>query len=122
MLNTIKAIFKPKLSREAFEAYFHRLPNEVKVSWFRDGKFIVGEVEVDDKHKFMTQGLNADDFVEMVNDSVITYFDIPKNYINLIKSAKTYKPSTFEQKQLADLSIKNSSFAFKKNEDVLELA
>ncbi len=122
MIKSIKRyLSKPKLSREAFEAYFHRLPDGIEVNWRRDGKFIVGSVVADGK-KFVTQGLNADEFIEMVNDAVITVFDIPEDYIDAINKSKAYSPTAEEYKRLNDNKISHSSFGSKKREGALALA
>lgn len=122
MIKSIKRqLFKPKLSQEAFTAYFHRLPDSIEVNWHREGKFIVGRVAADGK-KFMTQGLNVDEFVEMVNDAVITVFDIPEDYINVINKSKAYLPTAEEYKRLNDNKISHSSFGSRKRESVQALA
>ncbi len=121
MIKSIKKyLFKPKLSHEAFVAYFNRLPDGIKVNWHRDGKFIVGNVSADGK-KFMTQGLNADEFIEMVNDAVITVFNIPEDYVDVINKSKAYFPTEEEYRKLNDNKISHSSLGFKKREDALVL-
>ena len=117
----LKSLFKQKLSREAFGAYFYRLPSSIEVSWFRDGKYIVGTIKTEDQ-EFSTQGLDADDFIEMVNDAVYTMYDIPDEYIDLLKTVKTYSPQLKEKQKLQDASIKNSIIRFLKNEEVLQTA
>lgn len=112
---------KDKLSKEAFEAYFHKLPNDIEVRWFRDGDFIVGKV-VAGEFKFVTQGKDADDFIEMVNDAVIAVNSIPKEYIDVIKQYKTYKPPLEEETKLRNLNVKGSVISVRKNEKVLRLA
>lgn len=120
-LRALKNLFTEPLSREAFEAYFNRLPAEIGVSWFRDGNFIVGKITVGN-HVFMTQGKDADDFVTMVNDAIITVFDIPPQYYDVIHQAYTYEPSAEEFAKLRNESIKNSNLSFEKNEKVAQLA
>lgn len=119
-MNFIKSLFRPKLSREAFEAYFNRLPQFIEVSWFRDGKYIVGNIKAGDQ-EFMTQGLNGDDFIEMVNDAVYTMFDIPEDYIDVIEKAKTFQPPVEERKKLEDQSVQSSVIRFHKSEQVLSV-
>ncbi len=106
-----KKIIKPEIFPEAFFAYFHKLPNNIQVEWFRDGTYIVGNITAGDR-KFVTQGTNADDFIRMVNESVALAFDIPQNYIDLILRNKLFSPSTEEKKKLDDVSIKSASFGF----------
>jgi len=118
-----KKIIKPEIFPEAFFAYFHKLPENIRVEWVRDGEYIVGNITAGDK-KFITQGLDADDFVQMVNESVVAAFDIPRNYIDLILKNKLFSPSTSDRKKLEDLSVKGSSFGFvnSKKEGDLQLA
>lgn len=115
------AIFSQPLSREAFKAYFNRLPDGIEVSWFRDGKFIVGNVKAGD-NKFVTQGLDADNFVDMVNDAIITVFAIPRQYYNVIRQTHTYLPSQEQLQQLQNVNIKKSTVSFAKNREVVQLA
>ncbi len=86
---------KPRLSREAIEAYLNRLPDVIQVDWVRNDDFIVGEVKAGE-HTFMTQGKDAQDFIDMVNDGVVMINKIPKNYREII--LKTYIPSFDIQK------------------------
>jgi hypothetical protein len=74
---------------------------------------IIGEVS-DGKIKFVTQGVNADNFVEMVNDALITAYNVPPEYCDVIKNSKTFNPTPTEYKKLCDLSIKKSSFGTNK--------
>lgn len=97
MLNFIRTLrthsfFRPKLSQEAAEAYFHRLPNQIQVAWFRDGDVIVGKVKTQE-HEFMTQGRTADEFIEMVNDALVAAYDIPSEYIDCISQVRAYTPT-----------------------------
>lgn len=122
--NEIKRkIIKPEIFPEAFFAYFHKLPSNIQVEWFRDGDYIVGNVTAGDK-KFVTQGVGADDFIRMVNESVVLAFDIPRNYINLIIKNKVFSPPIEDRKKLEDVSIKSSNFGFvnSKKEGDLQLA
>ncbi|MEK7643979.1 MAG: hypothetical protein AAB390_01605 [Patescibacteria group bacterium] len=118
-----KRIIKPEIYSEAFFAYFHKIPNNIQVEWFRDGDFIIGNVTAGDK-KFITQGLNTDDFVRMVNESLVVVYDIPQNYTDLILKNKPFAPSVEERKKLDDISIMKSSFGsvVKKKEGDLQLA
>ena len=119
MMKFIKMFFKPKLSREAFIAYFNKLPDTVEVSWMKDGGLIVGKVIAGD-NEFMTQGRNADDFIEMVNDAVITAYRIPESYIEALKkTGKTYLPAKEVWINLNDGKITRSKFSFEKKAEVL---
>lgn len=116
-----RCFLKPSLSPQAFEAYFYRLPKTLEVKWERDSvdNFIVGWIS-DGKKEFMTQGKDAKDFIEMVNDAVYTYFDIPEDYVHALSKLRTYNPPTTEMEKLADKSIKERSFRFKRNEELLK--
>ena len=118
----LRSIFPHKLSREAFVAYYYRLPEEISVDWQRDGDFIIGTIS-DGENEFVTQGKDVDDFIEMVNDALITVHDIPAEYIHALKSAsRTYKPNDSQRKALEDVSITHSNLSFHKNEEVLRAA
>ena len=94
------------LAPEASEAFFHRLPNKISVSWFRDDGYIIGEVETD-KYKFKTQGEDAEDFIFMVNDAVYTMYDIPENY--RVLNLKDYSPPLKAQLALRNMSVNSST-------------
>lgn len=119
-MNVLAMFFAPKLSKEAYVAYFHKLPDTVAVSWFRDGELIVGKVVAGD-NEFMTQGKNAEDFIEMVNDAIITVYGIPKNYIEALK-IKAYQPPPEVWTALNDGKITQSKFSFEKKTEALQLA
>ena len=114
-----KDLFREGLSKESFEAYFYRLPDDIGVSWFRDGNFIVGKVSAKDR-EFMTQGRSVEEFIDMVNDSIYTVFDIPKNYLDVMKKTKSYNLPAEEKKKLEDISVKKSSLLFRKDDKVLQ--
>lgn len=116
-------IFRPqkKLSKEAFEAYFNRLPDSIEVSWFRDGNFIVGKVKAGD-NEFMTQGMSGDDFIEVVNDAVIAVNKIPRQYIDVVRKSRAYNPPIEEKKKLEDINIKNSVISLPKDDKILQSA
>lgn len=97
----------PELQKEAFTAYFHKLPNKIKVGWFRDGDFIIGEID-DGEHKFKTQAKNTKSFIDMVNDAIYTMYDIPEDYIDELSKYKAYIPAPAELKKLSNKDIKSS--------------
>ncbi len=113
--------FKPVIYPQAYFAYFHKLPNEVQVSWFRDDGMIVGQVKAGDK-EFMTQGVNADDFIQNVNHSIVTVFNIPEDYFDIVNQTKVYVPSPSERRLLEDQSVTSHSLDFIKTEQALKLA
>lgn len=125
MKNTLKffrkIFFKPDLAEEAIEAYFCRLPDRINVKWKRDGEFIVGWIITDD-NEFMTQGRNAKDFIDMVNDAVYTVYDIPKDYVDVISKFKTYDPPPQEIEKLQDSSITGSTIGFKRSKEIFKVA
>ncbi|MFH1173025.1 MAG: hypothetical protein V1692_00675 [bacterium] len=113
MLNTIKSlIFKPKLSQEALEAYWYKLPQKIEVEWFRDGKYIIGRIKADN-HEFMTQALSAAEFVEMVNDALFAVYEIPREYFNILEPRK-FIPDEEQFKRLNNLAIEKSNLDFQK--------
>lgn len=114
-------LIKTEIYPEAFFAYFHKLPSEIKVEWFRDDGMIVGKVIADHK-EFMTQGVNANDFIQMVNESLITTFDIPDDYFDIILKARSYQPSPAEYTKLNDHNVQSSSLGFAKIDRKLVLA
>jgi hypothetical protein len=119
--NLKSGLFNQPLSQEAFEAYFHRLPDDLEVSWFRDGKFIIGNIKAGE-NKFVTQGLDAEDFIDMVNDAVITVFGVPKQYYDAIRQTHTYIPPKQQLEQLRNASVKKATIFLEKNKKVAQLA
>lgn len=109
-------IFRPRLSEEALFAYYHKLPNKIQVRWFRDGKYIVGEVN-DGSKVFFTQGKNAEDFINMVNESLIASYNIPYDYFDALKSVKQFQPKPEERIRLENLKVLEGSFGSKKIEE-----
>ena len=114
-------LISPQLEREAFDAYFYRLPEQISVSWMRDGKFIVGSI-ADEGHEFLTQAQSGDEFIEMVNDAVYTFHDIPESYREAIAEHRAYNPSLQERKKLEDAQVHNSVISFKKDIKALRVA
>lgn len=121
MFKALTNLFRPKLSREAFEAYYYRLPERIHVEWQRDGRMIVGKVS-DGNREFVTQGRTPDEFIEMVNDAVYTVHDIPVDYVRALRSVRSFVPSQQERQKLDDVSVKSAAFRFVRNERVLRPA
>jgi len=120
--NDLKSgLFNQPLSQEAFEAYFNRLPENIEVSWFRDGKFIIGNIKAGES-RFVTQGLDAEDFIDMVNDAVITVSGVPKQYYDVIRQTHTYMPPKEQVEQLRNVSIKKAIIFLEKNKKVAQPA
>jgi len=106
-------LFRPKLQDEAMEAYFHRLPNRIQVDWFRDGAFIIGNIFADG-NKYMTQALSANEFIEMVNDTLLAVYNIPIEYQKELLKYKKFRPSIEQYNELNNIAIKKSSLQFEK--------
>ncbi len=122
MLNFVRQhLSKRQLSYEALVAYFNRLPDAVQVDWFRDGNFIIGNVKAGE-NEFVTQGLNADDFINTVNESVITVNNIPYEYFDVIKELKSYMPPEEQIKALEDQSVSSSKLRVRKSDRALQAA
>lgn len=103
----------PELTQEAFDAYIHRLPGTVHVSWKKDDDDIIGQVTVDEKD-FLTQAKTPDELVVMVNDAVYTAYDIPDEYREHLSQIRAYRPSPEAWEQLKKLDPNHSSLEFKK--------
>lgn len=120
MMNFVRQhLSNRQLSYEALVAYFHRLPDAVQVDWFRDGDFIIGNVKAGD-NEFVTQGQDADDFINMVNESVITVNNIPYEYFDVIKELKSYMPPEEQIKALEDQSVSHSKLRVRKSDRALQ--
>jgi len=114
MFNTIKHFFTgPNVEPEALKAYFYRLPDKISINWFRDGDFIIGKIKAGDA-EFMTQAKSADEFVEMINDTLFTVYEIPREYSDLLLRYKRFEPNPNQFNELEDASIKKSSISFAK--------
>lgn len=107
-------LFKSKkLEDEALNAYFYRLPDTIQVDWFRDGGFIIGNIFAEG-HKYMTQALSANEFIDMVNDTLMAVYDIPIEYQKELLKYKKLRPSIRQYNELNDAAIKKSSLQFEK--------
>lgn len=117
MLREIKQIFshKPVLDREAFETYYNRLPEKIDIKWFRDGNFIIGDIKTEDHH-FKTQGVSVDNFIEMVNDSLYTVYNIPQDYLKALSKAKSYEPDALSLEKLNNSGVKQSEIILQKQQ------
>lgn len=107
---------RAELYRESFDAYLNKLPDAIRVNWFRDGDFIIGKVETDDGTSFMTQAKNSDEFVAMVNDALFAVYGIPKDYFEVLMAAKKFLPKREEFEKLQDASVRESTMGFVKKE------
>jgi len=101
---------KRDLTPEALAFYTERIAQKkVNVSWERDGKFIIGSINVDGE-MYMTQATTAQEFVDMVNDVLYAIYNIPTEYIPIMKMKVLPKPEEFQK--LNDISIKKSFIQF----------
>jgi hypothetical protein len=120
--NKIKNIFEnlthPKPLREVLEANYHKLPEKIEVGWFRDGKFIIGIIKVDGK-EYKTQALSADEFVDMVNDTIYTVYDIPNSCINILSKERPFVPTSEQFKKLNDNAIKQSAINMAREKELV---
>jgi len=91
------------------------------VKWMRDGKFIVGKVQAGD-YEFTTQGEGSDDFVEMVNDAILTVYDIPKEYFDVLLHTHAYYPPAYQMEELRRKDVSSSQLSIVKNEQALKVA
>lgn len=113
MKNIIRSIIN-KISRrdiyqEALEAYFYRLPEKIEVHWFRDGQYIVGDIKTDDKN-CITQAYTPSEFVSMVNDAIMTVYDIPEEYHTILRRYKAYQPPPEQWAQLNNQTVQKGLF------------
>lgn len=102
-----------KISSEALDAYFSKLPDKISVRWGRDGEYIVGKINADGQ-EFMTQAKSAKEFVYMVNDGLFAMYEIPEEYLDILQSQKSFKPNAKQFEELNDVAIKESIMSFKK--------
>ena len=117
----LKKFFKSEIYPEGYLAYANRLPKEIQVNWFRDGGMIIGKVTAGGK-EFVTQGVDADDFICMINESVFTVFNIPHDYFDVMRQTRTFKPPQREMELLEDRSVSAQSFGSKRNDLLLQPA
>ncbi|MCK5416455.1 hypothetical protein KAI92_03445 [Candidatus Parcubacteria bacterium] len=115
--NIFNLIINTEPNEEVLLSNFHKLPEEIKVSWFRDGKFIIGDI-LADGHKYKTQAKSANDFVEMVNDTIYSVYEVPSNCINTLSKVKRFNPKPDEFKKLNNYSIEKSDMSLIKNREL----
>lgn len=86
--------FGGDFSNEALIAYRHKLPDQISVAIREDGERFFAEVEFAGI-TIATQARHPQELYDMVNDAVYTYYEIPPQYVPLVKR---YVPP----KELAD--------------------
>jgi len=99
--------FFNKPCQEVIAANFNKLPDKIEITWFRDGKYIIGNIKTED-NTYITQAVSADEFVEMVNDTLLAAYEIPKNCINIIRNIKKFVPTKEQFAELNNIAIKKS--------------
>ncbi len=93
--------------QEVVTANFNKLPDKIEITWFRDGEYIIGNIKTED-NTYMTQAVSADEFVEMVNDTLLAAYEIPQNCINIIRNIKKFVPTKEQFAELNNIAIKKS--------------
>lgn len=99
--------FFDKPCQEVVMANFNKLPDKIEITWFRDGEYIIGNIKTED-NTYMTQAVSADEFVEMVNDTLLAAYEIPQNCINIIRNMKKFVPTKEQFAELNNIAIKKS--------------
>ncbi len=97
--------FYPEVAR----ANFHKLPESLKIEWFKNGKYIVAKIEANGR-EFRTQGKGADDFVFMVNDCIYTAYGIKPHHKDQMLKIRSFLPSEEDWIKLNDGQVKKSEF------------
>lgn len=103
--------FFDKPCREVIVANFNKLPDKIEIAWFRDGQYIIGKIKTED-NAYMTQAVSADEFVEMVNDTLMAAYEIPQNCISIIRNIKKFIPTKEQFAELNNIAIKKSEYSF----------
>lgn len=88
----------------------YKLPSNIRVSWERDGAFIIGTV-VANGEEFFAQGKSAKEFVECVNDAIYATFGIPVKYAEALGDYRLMPPKA-EFERLNNQAIKKSNLIF----------
>lgn len=101
-------------SEEAFECYREKLPENIQVVWERSGSFIVGRIYAEGE-QFMTQAKSADEFIEMVNDTLYAAYEIPVAYIPYLGGLNRFKPPVEAYEKLNDAAVHKSNISLKHN-------
>jgi len=111
--NMFNKFYQQKPCVEVIDSSFNKLPDEIEITWFRDDKFIIGEI-VADGNTYMTQALSAKEFVDMVNDTLFAAYEIPENCFSILKKNKKFEPTKEGFERLNNVAIKSSKMSFVK--------
>jgi len=103
--------------REVIEANLNKLPDKIEVSWFRDDKYIIGNIKAEN-NEFATQAMSADEFVEMVNDTLMAAYDIPDNCLYILRKMRKYSPSKEQFAALNNAAIKKYNMSILKGKEL----
>lgn len=97
---------KKELYPQVLRAYFHKMPERIRVSWEKhDNGFIVATIQTD-RGEFYTQGRNPKELIEMVNDAIFTAYDVKEEYRPELSKHKFFKPTAEEWSHLNDAATK----------------
>jgi predicted RNase H-like HicB family nuclease len=80
--NKIYRLFSPQLSSSLIREKYH-IPEKIKLHLeLADGGWLI--VNSPDLPGLVTQARNGKELLDMVNDAVLTYFDVPKKEADVI--------------------------------------
>ena len=104
-----------EVAYEVLVCYQDKLPSaNIQVSWKREGDYIVGTISIDDE-VYVTQARSAQEFVEMVNDTIYAAYEVPQKYIRHLGGNYRLMPSKEEFEKLNNLAAQESTFNFEKS-------
>ncbi|MEK7545762.1 MAG: hypothetical protein AAB554_01635 [Patescibacteria group bacterium] len=110
LIQKLKERFEPDdFFAEVAEAYFHKLPQNLRVDWFRDSGYIVAKIVADGK-EYRTQGKDAEDLFLMVNDCLYTAYGIKARHKEKMLHVRSYRPPQDEWVKLNDGKVQMSAF------------
>jgi len=111
--NLKERFFPSEIIQEEFIAFSHSLPDGIKVSWKREGKFIIGKI-TDDDNIYYAQAKSAKDFVEMVNDVIYSVYGIKLQYYKSLGENRYFPNDSEEFERLNNKAIKKSEISLAK--------
>lgn len=113
LMNLKEKFFSSELYREEAIAFAGRLPNRIEVKWFRDGKFIIGNI-IDGNDAYLTQAKSAKELVDMVNDVIYSVYGVKQKYFKVLGENK-YRPIPEEFNRLNDYAIAKSEMGLERH-------
>lgn len=105
-MNLREKFLPSELYREEAIAFAGRLPGRIDVKWFRDGKFIIGNI-IDGGDTYLAQAKSAKELVDMVNDVIYSVYGVKQKYFKVLGENK-YRPTAEEFRRLSDNAIPGS--------------